>query len=171
MKCSSICSRREFFAVTAAFGAVAPLWGVEDGTRILPTGMVDEHLAAFLAGVGTGGNFDGRGTNGDMLSRQVSAILEMRPLPGCCVILPECSDVKSATACDVFRKLAEAGIQTVVAEKDNVRIVPVNGCDLLLLDDSNGAFAPDVQKWLAAELPRWPRPLIVCATHTPEWEI
>ena len=170
MECSSKCSRREFFAAAAAFGAVAPLLGVEGNARILPTGFVDEHLVAFLAGVGTGGNVNPGGTDGDILSRQIAAILKMRPLPGRCVILPESSWVSSSAVDDVFRKLAEAGIKTVVADKDSARIVSMKRCDLLLLDDSNGILASPVQKRLAAELPRWPRPLFVCAIHPPEWE-
>ncbi len=170
MKCSSKCSRREFFAAAAAFGAVAPLLGKEGNARILPAGLVDEHLVVFLAGVGTGGNVNPDGTADDILSRQVAAILKMRPLPVRCVILPESSGLSSSAAYDVFRKLAEAGIETVVADKDNAHIVSMKRCDLLLLDDSNGVLAPSVQKRLAAELPRWPRPLFVCAAHPPEWE-
>ena len=170
MECSSKCSRREFFAASAAFGVVAPLLGVEGNARILPTGLVDEHLVVFLAGVGTGGNVNPDGTNGDILSRQVAAILKMRPSPSRCVVMPECSEYNSAAADDIFRKLADAGIETVVADKDSARIVSMKRCDLLLLDDSKGVLAPSVQKWLAAELPHWPRPLFVCATHPPDWE-
>lgn len=170
MECSSKCSRREFFAAAAVFGAVTPVFDVEGNARILPTGLVDEHLVVFLAGVGTGVNVNPDGMNGDILSRQVAAILKMRPLPSRCVVLKECSGYNSAAADDIFRKLAEAGIETVVADKDSARIVSMKRCDLLLLDDSNGVLAPSVQKWLAAELPHWSRPLFVCANHPPEWE-
>ena len=161
MECSSKCSRREFFAAAAAFGAVGPLVGAEGDARKLSTGLMDEHLVAFLAGVGTGD---------DVLSRQVAAILKMRPLPSRCVVLKECPESNSAAADDISRKLADAGIETIIADKYSVRIVSMERSDLLLLDDSNGALAPSVQKWLAAELPHWTRPLFVCATHPPEWE-
>ena len=169
MECRSRCSRREFFAAAAAFGAVAPLWSRERQERQVPNGTVDESLVAILSGVGTRMNFGMQGANGDMLSRQVAAILDMRPLPSRCVILPECAGAIAAAE-EISRRFAEVGIETVFADKASVRIVSANGCDLILLDDSDGAFSPAVQEWLAAELPRWSRPLFVCAAHSPEWE-
>ena len=126
MECSSKCSRREFFAAAAAFGAVAPLLGVEGNARILPTGLVDEHLVVFLAGVGTGGNVNPDGTDGDILSRQVAAILKMRPLPGRCVILPESSGlISSAASFSVkIRRTAVWLIQTIFTRSRSTLLEP-----------------------------------------------
>ena len=155
------CSRREFFAAAVAFGSVTPVLGLEgDGQNILSRG-IDSHLIALLSGVRTGG---------EILSRQISSILRLDPLPCRCVILPECEETAGAAAYEVSGRLAAAGIATVSAEPERVRVVPAKCCDLILLDDSGGSFALSVQKWLAAELPRWSRPLFICAVHPPEWK-
>ena len=164
------CPRREFVAAACAFGAVSlvPGAGVAISPYSYPGG--DEHLTVLLSGVRMNGLAAALNDRDGVLSRRIASILAMRPLPRRCIVLPECSCSVPADGAAALRSaFAAGGVDTVMFEKDVVRVVNAADCDILLLDDREGVLAPSVQDWLAAELPRWKRPVFICARHPPEW--
>ena len=159
------CSRREFAAAAGAFGAVSSLLGA-----VPPPAAAEERLTVLLSGVRMDGLAAALSDRGGALSRRVETILAMRPLPCRCLVLPESPAISAADGELALKKVFSAsGIEVFMAEWEMVRTVRTADCDFMLLGDTEGVLAPSVQDWLAAELPRWPRPVFICATHPPEW--
>ena len=162
--------RREFIAAACAFGAVSLVPGAGAAISPHPSIGVDGHLTVLLSGVRMDGLAAALNDRDGVLSRRIASILAMRPLPRRCIVLPECSCAAAADGMAALRSaFAACGVEAVMAGKDVVRVVDAADCDILLLDDREGSLAASVQDWLAAELPRWKRPVFICAKHPPEW--
>ena len=162
-------SRRGFLAETCAFGAVSSLFGVQRPVSSTRSNPIDKSMTALLSGVRTDGA-DGT----EVLKKRIDAILSMRPLPARCLVLPESclpdgNDSGRSDIRELRRMFAADGVDAIVAEKGCVHLVQTPGCDIMLLDCRYGAFAPAVQEYLAANLPRWKRPVFICASNPPQW--
>ena len=169
MQRSLDCPRRKFLARCCAFGAVASALGSQTEIPSASSRNVDRHLVVLLSGVRLNAVADGVDGLCD-LGKRLNAILAMQTLPAHCLVLPDGETAISNDAVARFcRTFSDAGIDPVVAEKGNVRVVHSPDCDLMLLDDEQGMLTPSVQDFLASELPRWERPLFICAAHPPQW--